>query len=125
MVWLSVDWAMPSLAAALVKLRSRATARNHSRSLKSCLGMVFCHPAHHYLCSGSINASGLWPLIRFIGQSYFGCSKPDAVGAIGRMRGEARQHSQRPTGTLCADSILRKFRSRRSSNDIRVQREGS
>ena len=37
MVWLRVDWAMPSFAAALVKLRSSATARNHSKSLKSSL----------------------------------------------------------------------------------------
>jgi hypothetical protein len=32
---------MPNLAAALVKLRSLATARNHKRSLKSCLGIAF------------------------------------------------------------------------------------
>ena len=34
-VWLSVDCAMPSFAAAFVKLRSLATTRNHSKSLKS------------------------------------------------------------------------------------------
>jgi len=33
-VWLSVDWVMPILAAAFVKLRSSATTRNHKRSLK-------------------------------------------------------------------------------------------
>ena len=33
MVWLSADAVMPSLAAALVKLRSRATARKACRSL--------------------------------------------------------------------------------------------
>ena len=40
MVWLSVDWAMPSLAAARVKLRSSATARNHNRSLNCPLTML-------------------------------------------------------------------------------------
>ncbi|MCO5148451.1 MULTISPECIES: hypothetical protein [unclassified Shinella] len=33
-VWLKVDWVMPIFAAALVKLRSSATTRNQSRSLK-------------------------------------------------------------------------------------------
>lgn len=39
MVWLRVDWAIPSFAAALVKLRSSATARNHRRSLNCSLAI--------------------------------------------------------------------------------------
>src|SRR3954452_6913209 len=39
MVWLSADWEIPSLAAARVKLRSCATARNASRSLMFSRGM--------------------------------------------------------------------------------------
>ncbi|MNY18294.1 hypothetical protein D3C86_1516670 [compost metagenome] len=38
-LWLSDDGDSPSLAAARVKLRSRATERNASRSLKSSRGM--------------------------------------------------------------------------------------
>jgi hypothetical protein len=39
MAWDSVDCVIPSFAAARVKLFSSATARNHSKSLKSCLGI--------------------------------------------------------------------------------------
>src|SRR5215207_5261794 len=61
---------MPSLAAAFVKLRSFATTRNQSRSLKSAFGTGASRGEGRDLCSWSIDASELPPLIRLIRRRY-------------------------------------------------------
>jgi hypothetical protein len=44
MMWLSEDWEIPNLAAARVKLRSRATVKNATRSLRL---VLFIHASSH------------------------------------------------------------------------------
>src|SRR3954470_23287077 len=70
-VWLSVDCAIPSFAAAFVKLRSLATTRNHSRSLKSAFATGSPRREGQDLCSWSIDASDFPPLIISIAAATF------------------------------------------------------
>src|SRR5215213_11077576 len=70
MVWLSVDCAIPSFAAALVKLRSLATTRNHNRSLKSAFATGVLDVSGRDLCPWSIDASELPHLILSIWRCY-------------------------------------------------------
>src|SRR5215218_2721926 len=112
MVWLSVDCAIPSFAAALVKLRSLATTRNHSRSLKSAFATGAPRRAGRDLCSWSIDVSELPPLIISMRRCYLfpmtfrspAISRRTALGAALTAALQLRSARQEP-GQPGADGV--------------------